>query len=473
MMAAVAVWILLLPTLLLLVVALTAATPQLFVFCVAARVVDNNDVGGGGGVDGDRTSGERNSEASNNVDGSRQQLQPPKQQQQQECALNPMGGQQCIAATDDNDDDDSEGSTADDTTTTTIRSDGGINVRTTSQSSSTSTSTTTTRPDDTIWTVGTVDEIHEYLNCSKMNDGYSFIHTNESWTVLNNLYNNLMATKNKPSSVPPTFVASGFQYPIEIRYDPARGRGIFLKDDEEDSSSSSSKIIRKGSLVWKGVNTASFDDPQDFRDFVQSLTAFAPSSSASTSTSTSVHPNANPSNGKNNNNSRNQHQHQHYHQHQLACDVLIWAYTRLVSDEEDDEYLACVDLDEGSMVNSASWSGNTTLNNNNNNNKNVGGTNATSATRTLNGGQDKNYTNPANYAATAADDGDESTNDAANCALGFDDGPMPENPTEQDYERIWYGCYMYFYATKDIYPGTEIIADYNEFSEHAFDEMGL
>ena len=464
----------------LVVVLIAAVTPPpppplVFVSCVPVVEVPvenddgrGDDGGGGGRVKVDRdsttTTTERHSEtsSSNNADGSDRQP-PPKQQ---ECIVNPMGGQQCIShnINDQGEDTDAFAAAA-----------GGGNVRTTSQ-----TTTTTTTPDedddDKIWTVGTVDEIHEYLNCSKMNDGYSYIHTNESWIALNDLYNNLMTTKNKSSSssvnaanantagFPPKFVQTGFQYPIEIRYDPARGRGIFLREeedeeeDEESSSSSSSKVIKKGSLVWKGVNTASFDDPQDFRDFVRSLTTTTfvpPSSSSSSSSSTtfsrsSTDPNTIPSIRKNNNN--NQHQ-QHYHPHQLACDVLIWAYTRLVSDEDDDEYLVCVDLDEGSMVNSASWSGNTTTNNNNSNNNNVDGD--------RNGDDDDHH--PSN----------DAKDDAANCALGFDDGPMPDNPTEQDYERIWYGCYMYFYATKDIYPGTEIIADYNEFSEQAYDEMGL
>mmetsp|Transcript_61379 Transcript_61379/g.150223 ORF Transcript_61379/g.150223 Transcript_61379/m.150223 type:complete len:370 (+) Transcript_61379:210-1319(+) len=316
-------------------------------------------------------------------------------QQQKECVMNPLDGQ-CI-----NDDTgningtDGRGSSGAD-------GDGSDSTLTIKPRNKT--------PLDKIWTEGTVDEIYEYLNCPKTNEGYSFTHTEESWETLNGLYNNLMTTKNKPSSIPPSFVTSGFQYPIEIRYDPTRGRGVFTKT-----------LIRKGTLIWKGVNTASFDDAQDYRDFIQSLTL------------SSSNPDANNRN-----------------HNQLACDVLIWAYSRTVSDERDDEYLACVDLDEGSMVNSAS------LNNSIDN-----------GTATITSGNDSTDTIIPNDTAAA------DVNDTVNCVLGLDDGPMPDNPTEQDYERIWYGCYMYFYATKDILPGTEIIADYDEFSEHAWDEMGL
>ena len=253
-------------------------------------------------------------------------------------------------------------------------------------------------PLDKIWTDGTVDEIYEVLDCPKTNSGFRHLHddASSSWTTLNRMYNDLMASKGKPSTVPSTFDGSGFQHPVEVRYNPDRGRGVFTKT-----------FVPKGSLVWKGTNTATFDDAQDYRDFIRTLPR------------------------------------------QDACEVLIWAYTRLASeengdDEDEDEYLICVDLDEGSMVNSASLMDVT---------KQRFGDSGD--------GDVQNRTN-----ATAR-------SQYVNCALGLDDGPMPENPTEKDKERTWYGCFMYFYATKDIPPGTEIITDYDEFSEHAWEDMGL
>jgi hypothetical protein len=215
-----------------------------------------------------------------------------------------------------------------------------------------------------VWTVGTVDQMYEELDCPEANEGFTQIHTRETWETFNQIYNEVVGPEK--SSLPPKFTSNGFQHPIEIKFDPQRGRGVFA-----------TTLIPEGSLIWQSDNTAIFEDPQDYRNFIRKLPQ------------------------------------------PLACDVLIWAYSRMISEERDDEFYACVDLDEGSFINS--------------------------------GGPSKR-----------------------NMALGLDDGPMPHDVGEEVEKQSWYGCKLKFYALKDIPPGAEIMADYGEFAEpHGWEELGL
>ena len=219
-----------------------------------------------------------------------------------------------------------------------------------------------------VWTEGNVNQMYEELGCDENNDAFTKVHSQETWEEFNRIYNNVVGPSK--SSLPPKFTSSGFQYPVEIKHDPVRGRGVYVK----------TTTIPKGSLIWQSTNTAIFDDPQDYRTFIRSL------------------PPA------------------------LACDVLIWAYSRMVSEDRPDEFYACVDLDEGSFINSI-------------------------------------YDEPG----------------LLNMAIGLDDGPIPHGAKEDIQKQNWYGCSgLKFYALKDIPPGTEIIADYGEFAEpHGWTSMGL
>mmetsp|Transcript_23356 Transcript_23356/g.55371 ORF Transcript_23356/g.55371 Transcript_23356/m.55371 type:complete len:349 (+) Transcript_23356:165-1211(+) len=219
-----------------------------------------------------------------------------------------------------------------------------------------------------VWTEGNVNQMYEELGCPENNDGFTKVHSQETWQEFNRIYNKVVGPSK--SSLPPKFTSSGFQYPVEIKHDPVRGRGVYVK----------TTTIPKGSLIWQSTNTAIFDDPQDYRTFILSLPP------------------------------------------PLACDVLIWAYSRMISDDRPEEFYACVDLDEGSFINSI-------------------------------------YDEPS----------------LLNMAIGLDDGPMPDDAKEDIEKQTWYGCSeLKFYALKDIPPGTEIIADYGEFAEpHGWIAMGL
>ena len=80
---------------------------------------------------------------------------------------------------------------------------------------------------------------------------------------------------------------------VEVRVDDEKGRGVYAKE-----------LFKEGELVWEGLFTACFANGMAYRRFLRSIP------------------------------------------HDLACDVFQWAYS-------GKEYGACVDLDEGSLINHA------------------------------------------------------------------------------------------------------------------------
>ncbi|KAG7347646.1 SET methyltransferase domain containing protein [Nitzschia inconspicua] len=221
--------------------------------------------------------------------------------------------------------------------------------------------------DDDVWIKGRAYQIGEYLKCpwnyetDESESSLVEIHTDGTWKKFNEIYHQVVDRER--SSLPPQFEGSGFQVPVEIKYMKKIGRGVFAKES-----------IPRGQLVWKSINTAEFIRPQDYRDFLRAL----------------------PQN--------------------LACDVIIWAYTRMISREQKQTFKVCVDLDEGSFVNHS-----------------------------------RNRLR-------------------ANMELGI--GRLLRE--DEDEEITWYGCDLEFYANRDIEAGEEIRANYDEFAElHGWGKMGL
>jgi hypothetical protein len=213
--------------------------------------------------------------------------------------------------------------------------------------------------DNGVWKTGTVFEITEYLDCKWKSKK---VHQQDVWTTFNRIYNEAMGLEK--SSIPPTYDLSGFQIPIEIKYSENVGRGVFTKVD-----------IKKGDLIYISTNNAQFQTAQEYRNFLKRLPE------------------------------------------DLACDVLIWAFSRMVSAEKEEEFIACVDLDEGSFVNSA------------------------------------------HYSQTEC-----------NMELGTKDGLLKE---DEDETVTWYGCDLKFYAMRNIKADEEIRADYGDFAEpHGWLAMG-
>lgn len=161
-----------------------------------------------------------------------------------------------------------------------------------------------------VWKHGTKNQLYYELNCpEEMKDStFESIHTTETWELFNKIYNEVIAATQgdkelqQASTIPEKFEKSGFQFPVEVKFDDKKGRGIYSKVD-----------IPKGSLLYISTNNGAFLNGQTYRNFLKAL----------------------PRN--------------------LACDVMIWAFVRWVSleSEYNDAHMVCVDLDEGSFINAA------------------------------------------------------------------------------------------------------------------------
>jgi len=219
-----------------------------------------------------------------------------------------------------------------------------------------------------VWKHGGKEALYEALDCDATYEDSTFetIHNAETWQVFNKVYNEVIAATRgdeklqQESTIPPKFEKHGFQFPIEVKFSSESGRGVFAMAD-----------IPEGSLLYTSANNGAFLNGQTYRNFLKAL----------------------PS--------------------PLACDVMIWAFVRWVSleSEENDAHMACVDLDEGSFVNSAS--------------------------------EEEQF----------------------NMALGNDEGKLYADCTEEEQWELWPGCKMKFYAARDIKAGEEIRASYGDFAE--------
>eukprot|EP00751_Fragilariopsis_kerguelensis_P006096 CAMPEP_0170797790 /NCGR_PEP_ID=MMETSP0733-20121128/25856_1 /TAXON_ID=186038 /ORGANISM="Fragilariopsis kerguelensis, Strain L26-C5" /LENGTH=287 /DNA_ID=CAMNT_0011148791 /DNA_START=175 /DNA_END=1038 /DNA_ORIENTATION=- len=211
-----------------------------------------------------------------------------------------------------------------------------------------------------VWETGTIGEITEYLDCEWISKE---VHQQQAWSTFNRVYNEKIGKEK--SSIPGTYETNGFQIPVEIKYSEDVGRGVFSIVD-----------IKKGDLIYISTNNAQFETAQEYRNFLKGL----------------------PQN--------------------FACEIIIWAFSRMVSAEKEEEFIACVDLDEGSFVNTA------------------------------------HHKNP-----------------KCNMELGTKDGLLEEG---NDETVTWYGCDLKFYARRDIKADEEIRADYGDFAEpHGWAAMGL
>lgn len=152
-----------------------------------------------------------------------------------------------------------------------------------------------------------LDDLYKIFDCE--DDRPLQIHSDEDWKTMQAIYQEIVGPES--SSLPPggPLGIQGFYAPVEVRMGD-HGRGIYSLED-----------IDKGSLVWRSFLTARFDSSAIYQKYLHAL----------------------PS--------------------PWACDVLMWAYTRLElnetgqeldNDEEDDDdvrVVICVDLDPGSFVN--------------------------------------------------------------------------------------------------------------------------
>jgi hypothetical protein len=169
-----------------------------------------------------------------------------------------------------------------------------------------------------VWESGDMLDLSLALECTpNITYAYSHIHDEESWKIFYEAYHRAI-NETKPS-VPREYRRDGFQVPVEIRFTPGVGRGVFATTP-----------IKEGTVVWKPFNTAQFDTAVEFRRFL------------------------------------------HHLPKKFACDILIWSYAvKAASTDSLDQnttttttttptinstnngYNLCVEFDSGALFNTA------------------------------------------------------------------------------------------------------------------------
>jgi len=127
------------------------------------------------------------------------------------------------------------------------------------------------------------------------------IHKEKDWDLMRTAYASIVSPeKSSLPSQEEDKKRSGFHVAFEAKQAKEKGRGIFAKEK-----------IKKGQKVWSTLQTARFDDGNDYRKFIASIPV------------------------------------------DLACDVLQWAYVQAIIEDSDREKpLISVDIDPGSFLNS-------------------------------------------------------------------------------------------------------------------------
>ena len=210
---------------------------------------------------------------------------------------------------------------------------------------------------------------HEFGISAQNPFGYDRIPTEDNeWGPMYQAYHAIVPAEQ--ATIPLHYQANAFVLPIDIQYSPDTGRGIVA-----------TTFIPKGTMVWRPRNAAEFTSKEQVRGFLEHILAHA--------------------------------------QKEVACDAIRWLYSMKASPREDD-YVLCVDFDEGSMINRA---------------ETLGEVNVEAVFHKI-------------------DDNEE--------------------------DRTVYGCQQgELYTTKDIHPGEELLMDYAEFAEgegfwvHGIDPTGL
>jgi len=126
------------------------------------------------------------------------------------------------------------------------------------------------------------------------------VHKEKDWILMRKAYKSIVSADK--SSIPTQEEdekRSGFHVAFEARQADEKGRGIFAKEG-----------IKKGQKVWSTLQTARFDDGNEYRKFLSSIPA------------------------------------------DFACDVVQWAYVQAVNtNDKREKAFISVDLDPGSFIN--------------------------------------------------------------------------------------------------------------------------
>ena len=144
----------------------------------------------------------------------------------------------------------------------------------------------------------TVNDLWEHWDCDKIFEEPRPIHSPETWAHTRKVYQAVVGTED--STVQADSDIDGFHVHVISKQSPGKGRGNYAGRD-----------IRKGEIIYSGINTARFRWGDDYREFLNSI------------------------------------------EPHIACDVLQWAYVQDMGDTDldDDDLMVSVDLDAGSFCN--------------------------------------------------------------------------------------------------------------------------
>ena len=100
------------------------------------------------------------------------------------------------------------------------------------------------------------------LKCNKIFKKERPIHSYTDWLFARSLYRDIVGRSQSSIGSSDGDVKNGFQYKVEAKQAPPKGRGIFALED-----------IKKGSLIWSTRMTARFRDGSSYRKFIFGLEA--------------------------------------------------------------------------------------------------------------------------------------------------------------------------------------------------------
>jgi hypothetical protein len=170
--------------------------------------------------------------------------------------------------------------------------------------------------EDKLWdssqTEVSIEEVQRVIGCPKADNfgtfddnpfGYSRIPTEENtWKHMYAAYHAVVPPHE--ATITKKYNPGAFVHPVEVFVGPIIGRTV-----------RTTTFIPKGTLVWRPRNAAEFKRKEDYRRFLEHIMTYSTP--------------------------------------EVACDAIRWSYTSKASPKEDD-YVLCVDMDEGSVINMAS-----------------------------------------------------------------------------------------------------------------------
>jgi hypothetical protein len=150
------------------------------------------------------------------------------------------------------------------------------------------------------WTLG---KLWNHFDCNILFESERQIPSTETWMKMRQAYVDVVGSSESTIGEPNE--VDGFFAPIEVQQSPGKGRGLFAAED-----------IPRGQHIWSGaIQMATFDSGLDYKKFLGSISD------------------------------------------DDACDVLQYAYVVILGDdaENQDNARICVDLDNGSIMNSVDF----------------------------------------------------------------------------------------------------------------------